>query len=88
MLSNVKVVAEAIQFIGTFSAALIERMYCIRCTREGNHKQLFITPLNLFKLRLIESRSTDVAHMCTMFTWYNVDQQQDTLIINIYVLPN
>lgn len=55
--------------------ALIGRM--CRRAREGDHKQLFITSLKLFKLRLIESRFTNVAHMCAMFTGYNVDQQQD-----------
>lgn len=57
----------------------------MRRAREDNHKQLFITSLKLFKLRLIESRFADVAHMCAMFTGHVVDQQQDILIINTYL---
>lgn len=51
---------------------------------EGNHKQLFITSFKLFKLRLIESRFTNVAHMCAMFTGCNVDEQQDYRTQNNY----
>lgn len=40
--------------------------------------------MKLFKLRLIESRFTNVAHMCAMFTGYDADQQQDNNILTNY----